>query len=211
MREPIFPAWFPDHRLQCFLSAAWKIPSARSHRGVKCSVTQTPLTCEDTHVHTQIHHTLFMQKVWCERVDGEIVLFGKVETVRWCHAIVVQEYTLFLLLIHYSVQAQWTYFHLRGQRIGGWCRILVGAIFGAKVNIPPPAPSRDSPPTQCTGGLQMPSNAECINPPVALHVCIGFGHWHIQPSDFWLHKWRNQLCWRISLIIEDSQGNKRES
>ena len=110
----------PDHRLQCFLSAAWKIPSARSHRGVKCSVTQTPLTCEDTHVHTQIHHTLFMQKVWCERVDGEIVLFGKVETVRWCHAIVVQEYTPCLLLVHYSVQAQWTYFHLRGQRIGGW-------------------------------------------------------------------------------------------
>ena len=95
-------------------------PRPPCHRGVKCSVTQTPLTCEDTHVHTQIHHTLFMQKVWCERVDGEIVLFGKVETVRWCHAIVVQEYTPCLLLVHYSVQAQWTYFHLRGQRIGGW-------------------------------------------------------------------------------------------
>ena len=96
------------------------------------------------------------------------------------------------------------YFHHQGKKVWRvvqctrallhWlvCRILVWAIFGAKVNIPPPPPSRDSPPTQCTGGLQMPSNAfKCINPPGALHICIEFQHWHIQPSDYWLHKWRS--------------------
>ena len=143
-------------------------------------------------------------------MDGEIVIIWKIETVRWRHAIVVQEYTPYILL----VQAQWTYFHLRGQRIGGW---VVQDPSGSHIWCQSQYPTTSSIARLSSYSMHWrPSNAFiCPQMPSALilplHVCIGFHHWLIQPSDYRLHKWRSQLCWCISLIIEDSQGDKRES
>ena len=82
------------------------------------------------------------------------------------------------------MQAQWTYFHLRGQRIGGW---VVQDPSGSHIWCQSQYPTTSSIArlssysTQCTG-LQMPSNAQCINPLTARLHWI----WALTYSSLWL-------------------------
>ena len=70
-----------------------------------------------------------------------------------------------ILLVHYSVQAQWTYFHLRGQRIGGW---VVQDPSGSHIWCQSQYPTTSSIPRLSSYSMHWrPSNAQCINPPGA--------------------------------------------